>query len=69
MQRLSGSDLRTRRIRLGLSRERIAHAVGVPTATVIEWEDEAVPISCPRAVEQLLRQGESESAAALRYAS
>jgi DNA-binding transcriptional regulator YiaG len=60
MQRLSGSDLRTRRIRLGLSRERLAHAVGVPITTVSEWEDDVVPISVPHAVEQVLRQEEDE---------
>lgn len=58
MERLSGSDLRSRRIRLGLSRERLAHAVGVPITAVTEWEEDAAPIACPHAVEQVLRQEE-----------
>ncbi|HUP49935.1 MAG TPA: helix-turn-helix domain-containing protein [Thermoanaerobaculia bacterium] len=69
MQRLSGSELRSRRIRLGLSRERLAHAVGVPITTVTEWEEDAVPIACPHAVEQVLRQEEVHSTARLPRAS
>ena len=69
MERLTGTELRTRRIRLGLSRERIAHAIGVPITTVSEWEEDAVPIACPHAVEQVLRQGEEESPARLPHAS
>ena len=63
MQRLSGSELRSRRIRLGLSRERIAHAVGVPITAVSEWEDDVEPIACPHAVEQVLRQQEEATEA------
>ncbi|HEX6179292.1 MAG TPA: helix-turn-helix transcriptional regulator [Thermoanaerobaculia bacterium] len=60
MQRLSGTELRSRRIRAGLSRERLAHAVGVPITTVSEWEDDVIPITCPHAVEQVLRQEERD---------
>ena len=69
MERLSGSDLRSRRIRLGLSRERLAREVGVPITTVSEWEDDVIPITCPHAVEQVLRQEENESSRFLPRAS
>lgn len=63
MERLSGSELRSRRLRAGLSRERFAHEIGVPIASVTEWEEEAAPIACPHAVEQVLRQKEDDSRA------
>jgi DNA-binding transcriptional regulator YiaG len=58
MQELSGPALRSRRLRAGMSRERLAYYVGVPITTVTEWEEEAAPIACPHAVEQVLRQNE-----------
>lgn len=57
-ERLSGSALRSRRLRAGLSRERLAHHVGVPITAVTEWEEEVAPIAFPHAVEQVLRQNE-----------
>jgi transcriptional regulator with XRE-family HTH domain len=69
MQRLSGSELRSRRLRAGLSRERLAHEVGVPITAVTEWEEEVAPIACPRAVEQVLRQREEAESERLPHAS
>ena len=56
---MTGSELRTRRIRAGCSREQIAHFVGVPVETVSEWETDSEPIACPVAVEVLLRDREA----------
>ena len=56
---MKGSDLRSRRLRAGCSRYQLAHAVGVELLTVAAWEDDGAPISCPNAIEQLLRQFES----------
>lgn len=66
---LTGSALRSRRLRAGLSRERLAHEVGVPITALAEWEEEAAPIGCPRAVEQVLRQREQIIAERLPHAS
>ncbi len=55
---LNPSDLRARRLRIGWSREQLAHAVGVPENNVRAWEEGSAPVTCPRAVEQLLRQRE-----------
>jgi DNA-binding transcriptional regulator YiaG len=55
---MTPSDLRRRRLRIGLSREQLAHAVGVPSVTLSAWEEGTAPVSCPRALEQLLRQRE-----------
>jgi DNA-binding transcriptional regulator YiaG len=52
---MTGDTLRSQRLRLGWSRDQLAHTVGVPPARVAAWEDGA-PIDCPRAVEQVLRQ-------------
>lgn len=52
---MTGDTLRSQRLRLGWSRDQLAHTVGVPSARVAAWEDGA-PIDCPRAVEQVLRQ-------------
>ncbi len=57
---MNGTDLRTRRLRLGLSRDELAHQIGVPTDMVTEWEVEAEPIGLPNAVEQVLRKTESD---------
>ena len=56
---MTGSELRSRRIRLGCSREQLAHSVGVPVETVSEWETGESPIACPVAVEVVLRDRES----------
>jgi transcriptional regulator with XRE-family HTH domain len=58
---MTSSDLRRRRLRLGLSREQLAHAVGVPPPMLRAWEEGTAPVSCPRALEQLLRQREEPS--------
>ena len=55
---MNSSDLRTRRLRIGWSREQLANAVGVSPAALRAWEDGTAPVSCPRALEQLLRQRE-----------
>lgn len=57
---MKGTDLRSRRLRLGLSRDELAHRIGVSTDVVTEWEVEAEPIGLPSAVEQVLRRTESE---------
>jgi len=59
-QAVNGSDLRSRRLRLGLSRDELAHRVGVSTDVVLEWEVETEPIGLPSAVEQVLHRTESE---------
>ena len=56
---MKGSDLRTRRLRAGCSRYQLAHAVGVEPMTVAAWEDDGAAITCPNAIEQVLRQFES----------
>lgn len=55
---MNPSDLRRRRLRIGLSREQLAHAVGVSPIVLRAWEDGTAPVACPRALEQLLRQCE-----------
>ena len=62
MQKLSGTDLRRQRLRMGWSRDQLAHEVGVPVETVKDWEDGA-RISLPMVVEQILRQHEEPSEA------
>ena len=69
MQRISGQELRSRRLRAGLSRERLAHEIGVPITAVTEWEEEVTPIACPHAVEQVLRQREGDAGERLPHAS
>jgi transcriptional regulator with XRE-family HTH domain len=66
---MSPSDLRRRRLRIGLSREQLAHAVGVPAPTLSAWEEGTAPVSCPHALEQLLRQREEPAFDELRRAS
>jgi len=53
---MNGDSLRTQRLRLGWSREQLAHTVGVPAARVAAWENDNAPIDCPRAVAQVLAQ-------------
>ena len=55
---MTGPELRSRRLRLGLNRDQLAHAVGVDANDVAQWEEGAAEIRCPRAVEQILRQNE-----------
>jgi DNA-binding XRE family transcriptional regulator len=58
---MNSADLRRRRLRIGWSREQLAHAVGVSPTTLRAWEDGTAPVSCPHAVEQLLRQREEDT--------
>ena len=58
---MSGDSLRSQRLRLGWSREQLAHTVGVPAARVAAWENDNAPIDCPRAVAQVLAQPRDES--------
>ena len=53
---MNGDSLRSQRLRLGWSREQLAHTVGVPAARVAAWENDNAPIDCPRAVAQVLAQ-------------
>jgi len=55
---MTPDDLRSRRLRIGWSREQLAHAVGVSAAALRAWEDGTAAVTCPRALEQLLRQRE-----------
>jgi DNA-binding transcriptional regulator YiaG len=55
---MNPSDIHTRRLRIGWSREQLAHAVGVSVAVVRAWEDGTTAVTCPRALEQVLRQRE-----------
>ena len=54
-----GTELRSRRLRLGCSRDQVAHALGVDAPTIQAWETEGEPIAFPSAVEQVLRKLES----------
>jgi DNA-binding transcriptional regulator YiaG len=65
---VTGLEIRKRRIRLGLSRDQLAHRLGVSAATVEEWEGEGSAISCPMALSQILREEESEHAGEIRAA-
>jgi transcriptional regulator with XRE-family HTH domain len=58
---MTGSEFRHRRLRLGWSRDQIAHSIGVPAEAIQRWENEESTISCPAALEQILRQTESAS--------
>lgn len=62
---MTGSEIRKRRIRLGLSRDQLAHQLGVSAATVEEWESGST-VSCPRALNQILREEELEHAGDIR---
>jgi DNA-binding transcriptional regulator YiaG len=58
METLHGQELRRRRLRLGLSRDQLAHSLGVPPATVLAWEEDAAEVTCPHALQQILQQGD-----------
>jgi DNA-binding transcriptional regulator YiaG len=58
MEILSGQELRRRRLRLGLSRDQLAHSVGVPPAMILAWEEDAVEVACPNALRQILQQSD-----------
>lgn len=57
---MSLPDLKRRRLRLGWSREQLAHEVGVSAETIGDWEEGTVAVTCPRALEQVLRQRETQ---------
>jgi DNA-binding XRE family transcriptional regulator len=57
---MRAEELRTRRLALGLSRNRLAAEVGVQPDAVSQWEEGDVPIECPHAVEQVLKSLELE---------
>ena len=56
---MTGSDIRSRRIRLGLSRNQLAYRLGVPAQLVEEWEAGASDVTCPSALNQILREEET----------
>jgi len=66
---MTPNDLRTRRLRIGWSREQLAHSVGVSVTALRAWEDGTAPINCPRAVEQVLAQREESEQDSLPRAS
>jgi len=55
---MNPTDLRSRRLRAGCSREQLAHAAGIAPELLRAWEEGTAPMTCPRAIEQLLRQRE-----------
>ncbi len=57
-------DARSIRMKLGMTRQAFADAIGVPVSTVREWEDSQASMSS--AVRALLRIVEREPDAALR---
>jgi DNA-binding transcriptional regulator YiaG len=58
LQTISGQELRSRRLRLGMSRDQLAHEIGVPPAMVVAWEEDEAEVACPRALRQILQQSE-----------
>ena len=54
-----GAELRSRRLRIGCSRDQVAHALGVDAPTIQAWETDGEPIAFPSAVEQVLRKLEA----------
>ena len=58
MQTLTGQELRRRRLRLGLSRDQLAHSVGVPPAMILAWEEDTAEVAFPNALRQILQQGD-----------
>ena len=60
MENMLGTELRSRRIRMGCSRDQVAHALGVDAPTVQAWESDGEPIGCPSALEQVLRKLEAQ---------
>jgi transcriptional regulator with XRE-family HTH domain len=57
---MNPTDLRRRRLRIGWSAEQLAHAAGVSATALRAWEEGSAPVSCPHAIEQLLRQREAD---------
>jgi DNA-binding transcriptional regulator YiaG len=55
---ITGEELRSRRLRLGVSRDQLAHSLGVLPAMVVAWEADEAEIACPNALRQILQQSE-----------
>ncbi|HUP62470.1 MAG TPA: hypothetical protein VNA69_18850 [Thermoanaerobaculia bacterium] len=53
---MEGTELRARRLRIGCSRNQVAHALGVAVPVLQAWEDDGVRIEFPAAAEQVLRK-------------
>lgn len=66
METLSGQELRRRRLRLGLSRDQLAHSVGVPPAMILAWEEDAAEVVCPNALRQILQQSDDRGSSSDR---
>ncbi len=62
MQTITGQELRSRRLRLGMSRDQLAHSLGVSPAMVVAWEEEAAEVAYPNALRQILQQSEERRA-------
>ena len=56
---MEGTELRSRRIRAGVSRNQVAHALGIDVPTLQSWENDGEPIAFPSAVEVVLRKLEA----------
>jgi transcriptional regulator with XRE-family HTH domain len=57
-RRLTGNQLRRERLRIGWSRNQLAHEVGVSAEDVASWEEGSRTIDCPVVLDQVLRQHE-----------
>ncbi len=55
---MTARELHQRRLHLGLSRDQVAHDLGIPIAEFTEWEEGNTPIATPVAVEHVLRRFE-----------
>lgn len=55
---MTPQELKSRRLAAGLSAERLAIQLGVKPNVVRRWEEGEIPISVPRALEQILRNVE-----------
>ena len=67
METLHGQELRRRRLRLGLSRDQLAHSVGVPPAMILAWEEDAAEVACPNALRQILQQSDDRGSGSALY--
>jgi len=56
---MTPKELKSRRLAAGLSTEVLAVQLGVKPNTVRRWEEGEIPISVPRALEQILKNVES----------
>jgi hypothetical protein len=41
-----------------MSRDQLAHSVGVPPAMILAWEDDTAEIAYPNALRQILQQSD-----------